>query len=998
MLGIDPDIPTGNLELNKSITADICTWFKTVSGIVILHLNIRSIRKNWNELCVVLQNHKGKYDVLVLTEISIYDERDNCIIEGYRSCIRARQGRRGGGIAIFIKETWSFEEDKIIQSNEYEGVSLSLNRNNVSFALLAIYRPPNKNKSIFINDLETHLLGNGNLIVIGDMNIDLLDTTDNNVLDYIALLAAFGLDTCIDDPTREEMRNDTLTSTCIDHIFIRYRNKNKASSVIYKTKLSDHYLVGISISNTQCDEAAQGPSQSVPDNDEASVRINNKLLDKLLLATDWSQCAQMHDSTDIYNFIINTHNRIKKQASYTAHDTSKNKPKKSWITSELLEIIQNRDKAFEKWKNCKTLLKRIYRATYKNLRNQATKQLNIARINFYKQKLELSDANSKNCWDTINELMGKKRRESADEVVTRYMCKKASVDTVTNKFADTFSREIEQIQHHCHIVTLSPPQQHIPQEQCLLIKKITPRQVKDILTTMDAKKQPGIDDIKVSSIRNAIEKMAQPITHLINSSLQTRKVPNKMKIAIVKPIYKKGDHCSYSNYRPISILPVLEKCMERYIAIHLSKYLAEYNIINKSQFGFQKGKGTTDLLILFANHVNSNLNHNNHALALFLDFSKAFDTLQHYKLIEALQQIGIGGNLLGWFMSYLEDRKFIVKIKDTVSMQQHCYTGSPQGSILSPILYLIYVNSMFSVINKTKMYMYADDTVMISVHHELAIAEKNLQEDFNQVSRWTHDNNLVLNAAKSKVMHISSPFNREFNTPINLICHSQACLHNNIDRPQIECNNIECNDSTIENVHTYVYLGLTVDRIFSWRPHIDMLANRLRISLYHIYKLNFIVPKGMIRNVYCAIVESIMMYGLMVWGHASKGHLQCIINLQNKIIKIVCPHHIVKQESNIAQLYYYCDLLPLIKLFKYLYTIKYFFCAKYKNVITHNVNTRQQTHPLLIVPIHKNKYGLRTLKIFIPSLFNLLPDSIQTLEKYSEIKNKTKKWLLIENE
>lgn len=435
----------------------------------------------------------------------------------------------------------------------------------------------------------------------------------------------------------------------------------------------------------------------------------------------------------------------------------------------------------------------------------------------------------------------------------------------------------------------------------------------------------------------------------------------------------------------------IEKILERCVYLMMNEYLINFNIISEFQFGFQKNKSTSDLLSIFSNFINSKLNDNQHVIALFIDFSKAFDTINHSLLISSLDAIGIRGPALSWFMNYLENRHILVKIGSTYSIRMSCDTGVPQGSILGPMLYLIYVNSMINSVGNCQAYMYADDTVLLSSHKDLKVAESNLQQDFNNILKWCHDNELVINASKTKIVHICSPHNQKKLTPINITFHTYNCLHT-LRRGLGQCKSCSLK---IDTVNTYVYLGITVDRHFTWTAHIDTLCKRLRHCAFSLYKLKFILPSDIMRTVYLALVESILSYGLLSWGNASKTHIEKILSIQNKIITCIASKRL--RHIDVSQYYRDINILPISDLYVYRLILKYYFQPEFKIIEDHKVNTRLRLLNNYKIPSFNNKHGKRMLQYNIPEIFNSLPIDLRTFTKYSTLKKYVKEWLLSRN-
>lgn len=971
-------------------TSDIDAWLEHVSGITVIHCNIRSIRANWNQLLLILRNNIDNVDIIVLTEISFLLHNESYSIDGFNSFSKARSFRRGGGIYLFVRNSLKFK-DFCVDFESFENIcgSISLpNDNQLFLSLICVYRPPSCDKGMFIRELDTYIGGihvKSNVLLIGDMNLDLLNVNDSNSAGYRDLLVSNGFHCCIDGATREEITNNILSSTCIDHCFLRLGgNCGVINSLIYETKLTDHYIIGIDIPHGRSSMSSEVISPPV-------TYYHEQQLSRQLKEADWERTTIDEGDVDLlYETLHKIFQRnYEKCSALRSEPHKKSRPHKKWMTNELLTMIKERDSLFKRWKNCSNLLKQIYKCDYQRFRNLVNKEICKSKELYYKQELEKCHQNVSGTWNVIHEILGKPRKASADEVIGKYLGKIYTNEIIVNTFSDTFIQEVDNILHSCDIRTASSSYL-TPENQSMRMPTITKTDVRYIIDVLDVRKQPGYDGIRVRDLKNVVDKVSPIIAELINLSLKSGKVPEGLKISIVKPIYKKGDHLSYTNYRPISLLPSIEKILERCVAINLNNYLSKYNIINKYQYGFQKGKSTSDLLLSFSDFVNSKLNDNLHVLALFIDYSKAFDTLNHKKLAYALDMAGIRGPLLQWFVNYLSDRKFTIRVGNASSAVKSVRTGVPQGSILGPILYLIYVNSLFGSILKCKIYMYADDTLLVAVHRKLSTANKYMQEDFTRVLKWSHDNDLIINSSKTKIMHICSPFNVLVDAPFSVIFHSLSCLHLNKENEIICC---QCSDE-IEPVESHVYLGVLLDRYFTWKPHIDNLCNRLRACSFHLYQLKFILPFPLLRTVYCALGESLLLYGLLTWGCATHGHLQRITSIQNYMLKIIMPVY-VNHDNSINFIYQYCNFLPFMQLFTFRTMLRYYFCEEFRKKIEHSKNTRLQKRITYYTPNYINKYGKRQISILVPSILNLFPDDLKKLENYAQVKREVKNWLFL---
>lgn len=299
----------------------------------------------------------------------------------------------------------------------------------------------------------------------------------------------------------------------------------------------------------------------------------------------------------------------------------------------------------------------------------------------------------------------------------------------------------------------------------VISQKLKTDALEDVFKTLDWNGHTGIDLIRMSDIKCINSNITPIITHLINTCISTSLYPDKLKIGTIRPIFKKGSHSDTNNYRPVTILSCIDKIIERYFGDQINSFLRKNMIINDKQYGFQQKRSTSELLHKFTNEVNCHLNDRKHVLAVFIDFSKAFDTLDHKTLYTKLEQNGIQGPLLQWLKDYHTNRFTTVKIADRYSQMIPTEEGTAQGSIVGPTEYLLYVNDMCNIFQQGSVYQFADDTCLVVAESDILQAQKVMQNNFNLLCKWAHDIGLVLNAQKTKMVHIHSPYLKSHVTP-----------------------------------------------------------------------------------------------------------------------------------------------------------------------------------------------------------------------------------------
>jgi hypothetical protein len=958
---------------------------RQTNNLICVQLNIRSICKYWDVFHVYFKNSLKCIDILMLCETAIKEDAI-CLykIPNYNIYHYCRSDKPGGGIILYVHEKYKFTQKRVI-TNYFENVFGILelpNKSNIS--ILAVYRPPNLNKQAFLLELTTifseHTDINDSILFFGDVNLNLLNECDPIIIAYENLLINNFLVKCVNDVTREAIVGDALTRSCIDHIFVRHINStSNICACICEYLIADHYTTAVSI---QYNCSQNHKNQDI--NKMKYSTLSQIQIDKNILQYNWNDLLNENDCDILYNKIRNNFENLYKKSQITVCERNKNRPYaiKDWMSRDILEDIKLRDNLYKRWKDTPSNM--FYKKEYKKSRNRLNKKINKLKVAFYNDKFKNCFNDTKKTWDECNKILGRKSKTNCDEVINKYFVNETNgLEKISNDFVDYFSSNVFQMLHVCNIRTSGPEPDELPQSIYLPKAKLT--EIINIIKQMKNSKTPGIDKIRMYDIKKHADLLGPAITHLINIILRDGKIPSYLKCSVIRPIFKGGDHSILGNYRPISILPSLEKILEKFIFIKLSKYLEKFSIIDFNQYGFQRKKSTESLLQNFTNYINNELNNRNHVLVLFIDYSKAFDTINHTKLLGSLNAIGVRGNLLRFFEDYLNNRTMTVKIDNFQSNEKTIFAGVPQGSILGPILYIIYVSFIKNIFSHVKHYVYADDTALVVSHTDLSKCNELLQEDFLTLQKWCHDAGLLINAKKTKLMHIRSPHARLNFSPV-LISHDFNCLHNSII-------NIQCSCDTIEIINEYVYLGITIDCFFKWDLHIIKTIKRLRSVVGQLYKLKCLIPLPTLRMVYLSLAESLVRYGISAWGHSCKTNISNIQTVQNALVKLIAPKNVYAQRHNTPFLYKSLKILPVKGILWFKITWQHMLDSMYKKKIDHNYFTRFSSNEGLIIPKFQNKYGQRTLDYNIPKIFNMLPKELKNSTKLNRVNLMLRNWL-----
>ena len=491
---------------------------------------------------------------------------------------------------------------------------------------------------------------------------------------------------------------------------------------------------------------------------------------------------------------------------------------------------------------------------------------------------------------------------------------------------------------------------------------VTPVFIFDEICKMSSKKATGLDNLSIRLLKLAAPIVCDSLAYICNLSLFTSNFPSAWKKARVTPIFKEGDKSDVNNYRPISVLPVISKIIERSVHNQLYDFLTKNELLNSCQSGFRKNHSTTTTLLDVSDHILNNMNQGKLKGALFIDIKKAFDTVNHDLLLKKLQNYGIDGDALSWFASYLSDRTQSVCINSILSDVKQIDIGIPQGSILGPLLFIIYVNSLPDCVD-CKCVMYADDTTLLFSANDHATLQENMNNSLSKIAHWFKSNQLTLNIKKTKYMIFGSKYVLNNVSEFELVYDTNA----------------------VERIDKFKYLGVIFDPLLSWCNHVDYISTIISKRIGVIRRVKFYLPSKTLQMLANAIVFPHFDYCSSVWSNFKLEFSNCLRILQNKLARVLLsadirsPINDLMDALNWTRLENRWEKHLLVIVFKCLQHIAPSYLSSnfiYTSSV-HSQNTRSQSSNTLVVPHYNINPGKRTFLYRGSSIWNKLPQNIR---------------------
>ena len=940
----------------------------------ILHLNIRSILSKYDDFKTYIRSLEHEFSIIGLTETWLNSSNANDFpLPNYHNTGMVRKNKQGGGVSLYINKSYQFRERFDLATNENDVIEsqvIELTAKPKNILIGIIYRPPNGKveefKECLSGLLQTLDLENKKCFLMGDFNLDLLKIEENrHIKDFTNIMFSSAFYPLISRPTRISNTSATL----IDNIFVNKIEESYKCGILF-TDLSDHLPVFLTTSNSlrlkRCN--AVTIKQRL---------INEKTINRLcqdLEHQDWNEVYSFDDVQNAYDHFYTILYRlfdkniplVKPRSNL--HDRGQ---KALWITKGILKSRKTKNILYKKFKKPIKENESIYKA----YRNKFNKVKNAAKKCYYNKEFNEHKGNLRYQWKLINEVINKNQlKPELQDCFVQNETLISDPTEISNKFNEYFVNVGPNLASkiagtNVNLSTFLGKRL----VNSIFLDAVTENEVEFEIRQLSGNKSCGHDEIPPKLVKKIAKHIIRPLTYIYNQSFLTGIIPNDLKIAIVTPVFKANNKEEFSNYRPISVLPCFSKILEKLMYKRLLNYLEKENILFPSQYGFRKKHSTNLAAIELMTKISQAIDNNEYTAGVFLDLAKAFDTVNHEILLRKLDHYGIRGIVHDWFKNYLINRQQIVKYKLVKSDSMTIKCGVPQGSVLGPLLFLIYMNDISKCSKILSFILFADDTNLFYSHKNTDVLVKTMNQELRKITSWLSANKLSLNVKKTHFM-IFKTKRKKLNQTLS----------------------IEINNQKIHKVKCTKFLGLYIDDELSWKYHIDQITTKISKMTGIMARARHYLSTQTLKTIYNTMVYPYLTYCSVIWSSTYPTRLKSLFTIQKKLVRIMTfarfreeskPLFLALDILNIYELNLY-----LIALFMYSYfnnnLPEYFINYFRLNENIHSHDTRSASN--IFIEYRRTNYGKFSLKYRGAQIWNNLPNTLKISKTYRSFKKSAK--------
>ncbi|MCG8113710.1 MAG: reverse transcriptase domain-containing protein [Candidatus Thiodiazotropha taylori] len=813
----------------------------------LVHYNVQSLRNKIDQI----QAELSHFDVIALTETWLsHDISDDAIkILNYQDPFRKdRQTNNYGGVLVYVRENIPCKRRHELEMPDLECIWLELKVKSRSVLFGLFYRPPSALQEVYDKieqSIDLALDSNINDVVItGDFNLNYIDTVGKNKINQ--LFTQYSLAQIINEPTHFTENSSSL----IDLLFTN-QTTNVLVSGVGEPFLDQNIRYHCPI------YAVFNYDKQKPQSYKRKIWTYDKgdyeLLRRTITDFDWQTLKSNDINVYAENVTSNIIGLCEKSIPNKVITIRPSDP--PWFNNSIRKSIRKRKRAH---KNAKRLNTADSWRKFRHLRNDVINIIRTSKKDFKDKianKLKHDKLSGKDWWKLFKKLTGKDKTDPIPslnyqgEFITD-QTEKANIFNVYFQSQSTIEDDNKPIPH------LAQPTNTISSIN------VQQEEVCSILKSLPTGKACGPDQINNKILKECAQQLSGPLTDLFNFSLENSSMPDAWKKANVTPIYKKDDKTLVENHRPISLLSSIGKSLEKVVHKHLHNFLLENNIITPFQSGFTQGDSTVNQLVDLYNTFSQALDEGKEVRVVFCDISKAFDRVWHKGLLAKLKHYGISGRLLHWFESYLSNRYQRVVLPGGKSEWLQIRAGVPQGSILGPLLFIIYINDIVHAIH-SNIRLFADDTSLYIIVDFPDAAAQILNADLFRIGNWADRWLVNYNPNKTESLLLSRKINR-------------------VNHPALYLNEVRINEVT-----SHKHLGLIFSQRCDWQNHIEYIQEKAWSRMNLLRSIKFTLDRKSLQKIYFSFIRSLLEYADVVWDNCTQQQCNALEKIQLEAGRIV---------------------------------------------------------------------------------------------------------------
>ena len=946
-------------------------------GLHIAHLNVRSMMSP-NTFDVLSRQIAGSdIDIFTLSETWLHEAIPTNLLElGQYDLVRLdrnwgepglnNQVKKGGGLACYVKKGIKHSSTEFIDLNvstkdiEMQWISVDLPSVR-QIVIVNIYRPPQGDykaccKVISEAFLKANLRVNAEVYLLGDFNINFDDRKSLSYKELDFTTRSLNLKQYVPSPTRITFRDGTCNQSKIDLIFTNSEFIHSAR--VLDLNLSDHQAVMITrkkvyVKPHKVSFVGRSYKNYVKEDFQAELQNAN-----------WGPFYNSHDPNFLW---LSMENIIAAQIdkSCPMKFFRVNERREPWMTNEALEEIKDKDRLLSR---AKITRREDHWEVAKRARNEVGRNIRNLRADFLKQQQVTHKSDPKKFWQTVSEVIPSSKAKPGEVNLKDKMSNQPVGSENTANFFNNFFTKVGPnlakkfdsawIYHGDKIAEGIQPFTTDVDEVIELCKGI------------ETYKSAGLDKLSSKVCKDAFLALPDQLAYIFNCSLISGIFPDAWKIAKVVPLFKGGNREDVNNYRPVSLLPLPGKILEKIVHKKVTAFLEVNNFLCAHQGGFRRGFSTVSTIADLTDDMFNAVNDGYITLAAFIDFRKAFDTVDLNILKSKLYEAGIRGSIFDWCASYLQNRSQRTVANNLQSHSLPITCGVPQGSVLGPLFFLVYINDLSHVLNDCKVKLYADDTVIYKSSVDHTSAAEVLQRDLDRFCKWCDENKLTVNSKKTKLMVFGS--------------RSRVKKAKNVE--------ILINGEFLQLVPSFKYLGLILDSTLNFNQHITSMIRTVLHKTTLLSKVKRYLRDEVALQIYKSMILPYFDYADSIYHRANTSDLDKLQRLQNRCLKIFAnrdKRFSTDQAHKLAS-------VPFLKDRRKAHVLNFMYKRQGKRELmnTREIRTRAHDAPLFNVTIPRCEAFKRSIGYFGSEEWNSLAPAIRNTDSYLAFKFLQKKLML----